>query len=316
MRAEQILNARERVHRSTYEGEERQKTGRLMEKSVFETKFADQPEVLRRAVYQPLRVKEAGKYIVKQFTKIYDQEYGVYNFIEREGDIIEQIKDIDTGELVLSEDQQTRAFEQACGVDFSDRGSSRNLTLKDVDMGQPAASSFSASGAAASASGGGAGKRKRDPEKSDNSDDSDDLVSPLERMTRRSSAPKKKAQKKDPSTPVAIAAAALPGSTLNTTGVPAVILQLVGESKDALTTLRSCKSMSEVKEEQMVSLLSRLSSKKQSLGKKTTPSNINSLELINDVRNKVSHITELLKAVSTFEAKNNRPNARKVEDWQ
>ena len=64
VRADQILNARERVQRSTYEGEERQKTGRLMEKSVFETKFADQPEVLRRAQYKTSRVKENGKYVV------------------------------------------------------------------------------------------------------------------------------------------------------------------------------------------------------------------------------------------------------------
>ena len=148
---------------------------------------------------------------------------------------------------------------------------------------------------------------------SDNSTGDDDELSPLEKQQRGRARPKKKAkaqpqQKPDDSS----TAITTPGPLSN---VPAAISQLVMEAQAGLDALRGAKAMPDINEDQLGSLHNRLTAKKNGLGKKPA-NNVNSLEAINPLRCKIGLITEVLKAISTFEKKRSRVHAKWRIDQQ
>ena len=287
------------MRKTTFESEERQKTGILVERSVFEEDYKDQPDVLKKAVFKARRVKEDGKWVTKDFTKIYGQRKGIYNFVEKEGESIEHEKDIDMGDIQMTEDQQTKTYELMTGADFADHASRRDLTSADM---RQTPSSFAPPPSSVGSSSTKPSKRSvaSMQSDSDNSTGDDDELSPLEKQQRGRVRPKKKAkaqpqQKPDDSS----TAITTPGPLSN---VPAAISRLVTEAQAGLDALRGAKTMPDINEDQLGSLHNRLTAKKNGLGKKPA-NNVNSLEAINPLRCKIGLITEVLKAISTFEKK-------------
>ena len=159
---------------STYQKDNRKKTGVEYEKSVFEAKYRSQPDLLKKAKFFPFRFKcpRTGKNKIEMRTRIYDQAEGVCNFEEVEGSSVRVDNVVDNGEVNLMENQQERVMEDTSNMMFEQIRRAQGLTVNDVHPAVPEApASASRRGEAA------AEKRKKEEESSDDDED----LRPMER---------------------------------------------------------------------------------------------------------------------------------------
>ena len=110
------------VTASSYEQDERSKEGIEYEKSRFLEVFKDQPDIIRRAKFKPVRCKKPnGKWVVELRTKIYDRADGEYHFREVCGSEVRQSSRLDDGTLELREGQQEKVFGDMVSSIFENR---------------------------------------------------------------------------------------------------------------------------------------------------------------------------------------------------
>lgn len=300
----------------TVESDNVKKTGQMIEKSKFEEMYKNRPDILRKAKFFPRRVREGGKYSVKQFTKVYKQEDGVYDFEEVQGQTVVREQMIDDGTHNVAEDQQERIFEQSTAHVFGASSSTRSdLLVSDVSPplpSQPAAVPGSSAGAAASAASAAGNKRPRENEGASSEDDG---LSPLEKSLAGAGKKKKKVDKdKDKVTTTAIVTVA--GSQSNSTNLPSHVAQLVNEAGQVLEAFKQTGTLAEVNLEGLTSIVTRLQAKKRSLGKQANKNAEvdKALAAINDLHRKATLIVELIKLLVEAEKKLDRARGKKIED--
>lgn len=157
---------------SSYQTDNRKKTGLEYERSVFEAMFKSQPDVLKKAKFFPVRFKcpSTGKNKTEMRTRVYDQVAGTVAFEELEGSSVRVDNTVDNGEVNLMENQQERVMEDTSNLMFEQIRRAQGLTVNDVQPAVPAqASPPNRRGDAA------AEKRKKEEE---SSDDDEDLIKP------------------------------------------------------------------------------------------------------------------------------------------
>ena len=133
----EINSMRTVVVASTFESEERCKDGLEYEKGVFLETFKDQPDVIKKAKFHPVRFRDpkTKAFKVELRTKIYDLADGVYRFSEKSSSDIRQNNTIDDGSLSLVEDQQRLNYELALQNQFEHVGGVGGLTMEAVGLG-------------------------------------------------------------------------------------------------------------------------------------------------------------------------------------
>ena len=78
-----IETARKSIEAAVVEADKRMRCGIEMEKSVFLEQYKDRPEVIRKAKFFAVRIRDdSGKWVMEQHVKIYDDRKGVYRFEE------------------------------------------------------------------------------------------------------------------------------------------------------------------------------------------------------------------------------------------
>ena len=78
--AKEVNSMRQEVISATHEQEDRSKEGIVYETNTFQTVFKDQPDVIKKAKFQPVRFRNphTGQMCTGQRTKVYDLQEGEY----------------------------------------------------------------------------------------------------------------------------------------------------------------------------------------------------------------------------------------------
>ena len=326
------LNQKKRILQKSWESTVRKRTGLEIEKSVFLQNYAHKPDIIKKAKFQSVYTRDevTGKRVVIQVTRIYDQEKGERIFEDVEGEGVEAEKEVDGGELILREDQQERAQEDAALAIFADRGqASSSSTIRASDLGEsPLAPSSGRRSTQASPQ---AQASNKDAMAQLGEDSSDDGLSPFERsMVPASSTPggqraKAKAKGKSSSTP---GGRGVSNSSLKPTagnasgggggGADKNIQELFDDINKEQEVLKLCNKLEEVREETLQSLLSRLGGKKTSLAKRNLKDKSGvTVDQIDEVNTRVVRLQAIMsfhKAAVGFEKKRTRKMAATVTE--
>ena len=271
----------------------------------------DKPDVLKRTKYFKHKVRENGKWVMKECVKVYNQVEGEFDFEETQGRRVAKNEAVDTGAFELCEDQAQKHFEQTASAALgSTEFTSKAFLASEFETKLVSYANPSSSSAAPAEK-----KQKRDRPGDDGGDASseDEMVSPLERMLGEP--PKKKTKKADaehtPKKSPSNAVNQSPESKL----IPGHVQTVIDDAKDALAKFQNMTDLKDLSAESLNSVAGRLQTKKRALtkamGKKVDPSIDESLNQVNFLRGGILAIVETIKAIEAADKKMKKDTANK-----
>ena len=332
LKRDDIMQKKEVLKRS-YEGTVRKRTGREIEKSLFLRRYADRPDMIKKAKFHTVKTRcsKTNKIILQQVTRVYDQEDGERIFEDFEGQEVSQLETIDAGLINLHEDQQERAADDAFDLHLKDdRGSTCSvLRASEVDGVTSKPATAKAANVAAKADFASPAKASQSGRRALGSSSDEDELSPMERAALASTSSKQQAKKKakaSPSKPSHGSSTVIPSRGGSGGGggggmgaaTDRNIQVLCEEMNSEMENLVKCKSLKDIKEETLASLITRFGQKKTVLGKKAGKDKSGqTVSLVDDITTRKSRlqcILDLHKAATLWERKMNRKNASAISD--
>lgn len=306
----------------------RKRTGIEIEKSVFQQKYKNQPEILKKARFFTVRTRDptTGKWKLQEVTRIYDHEEGICAFEDVQKDEVEENQTLENGAFDVFENQAERVMDDTVqSVLHAERGGRPTLRASDV---APASSQPRQSTSLSVSPPSKAERKNASLEDNKSDESSSDELSPLERTMLK--APTTKRQK----TKEGVVKAKGGGGDTRATGGGGTratgggggggagggkvdeksIQTLLAEVDGELTLLKQAEALDAVKDEALASLATRVNQKKNILGKKTSKDRaaLHLLEKVNECRMQLSGICEFIKAVKAFVKKPSRKAATTI----
>ena len=321
----EINSMRTVVVASSYESEERSKEGIEYEQNTFLETFKDQPDVIKKAKYHPVRVRDpkTKAFKVELRTKVYDLADGMYRFKEKSGSEIRQNCTIDDGPLSLVEDQQRLNYELALENQFEHVGGVGGLTMEAVGLGGSSSSMGSVGVVTPKSSKHVKVEEAADAEESDDDDDE----TPAQRSSKALMEPspkKPKATAKPKGAKGILSTAASGGASVGGAGAGGDpsggdrnVALLLEEADKEFAAFKDKKDLNSISEEALVNLAKRLQDKKNWLVRKNSKKGGDALTAIDSLaklKGKVQSISDVLKASATFDKKQCRKSATALLD--
>ena len=335
-----ISTARKKVVAATIDAEKRSRVGSEIEKSIFLERYKDFPDVVKRAKYFPVRVKdEHGRWVTEMHTKVYDDVRGVYRFEESQSKETKSSQVVDDMEFEFGEGHQQQVFEDTAAATSRASTASQRVTLADVGGSLPSSSSVNPPQSRQVEPAESRGeKRKKEVVDLEESDD-DDEMTPMDKALGRivmgeqpQGKPKAKAKAGAGKAVCAQAKAkAGAGQGAGTGAFSAgggahgkaddVTQQLINEVDAALSSLKSRKILDQGIVESLSSLSSRLQSRRTALGKHASRDKsgtaLNSINVVSGLRAKVQGLLDSVKSSIAYNTKPTRKNCiSALERWR
>ena len=317
-----IETERKIIESSVVEADKRMRVGVEMEKSVFLEQYKDRPEVIRKAKFFPVRIRDdSGKWVLEQHVKIYDEQKGIYRFEESHTQEVRRTSTVDNCAFEFGPDHQQRVFEDHAAATFRNSSGSGSSKITAEDVGMKPTQHVCAE-PQPSRTGSVAGKSKKPDTKDDS--DSEEELSPLE----KSMVSAENSLKKQKKTAAAKSAAKRVGSSGSGGGgvmlggakakADQVTAQLLDEVDRGLQTFKGLQKLDAGSQESLSSLASRLQAKRTALSKKASRDksgeSLSTIDTVTMTKGRVAALVELVKAILTFEKKRIRKNATCVEE--
>ena len=322
-RSSDVSLKRKIVEACTVESDERGKSGTQLEKSLFLERYKDEPELIRQAKFFPVRIRDenTGRWVMEEHTKVYKQVKGEWEFKETVTNQVKSSQVIDDGRFQLVENQAQQVFEDHSAATFSHNTGNKRLTMSDMGgssssvctpVTTPKAKAKAKAKAAA---------------KEDTS--SDEEMSPMEKQmaadsgkTKKGRSSKDKAKDKDKGTGkgkrisliTASSGAGAAGGELE-----ASTEQFIQEVMRELDVFKASLKVTEVTQESLESLSSRLQSSRIKLSKKAAKKGaatavLNSLDTVSRAKTRVNAMVDLVKSNTAFQKRKIRKHAASLED--
>ena len=318
------------------EGTRRKKTGLEIERSVFLKDYKDRKDLIKKAKFYPINVRDqtTGRMKMIMVTRIFDQKEGVTAFEDYQDSGVESQNMLANGQIILTEGQQDAAMDAAVAMINGEGRGGGAVSLTAADFGDAGPSS--ASGPSASMTVVSPRRPAQpnpvEPQKTGaiSSDEEDTPLGQSLRTHRQADGQPVKAKAKTaPKKQKGIAGAggkpttgsAGGGGSSGGSGVGATdktVRELLAEVEAAKVALKSAKSLDEIKEELLASLVGRLNTKKGQLNKKMVKDKgketIDLLDDVNTAKGQLAAIVEVHKAATKFEKTRTRKCATTVGD--
>ena len=318
VKKKQVNKFKESIIQDTVSMTERAREFTEYRKDVFEREFKNQPEVLKKAKFENVRVRSAkGGWKVEQRVRVYDQAEGIYRGKDSDIEAIRRQKVLDDGDFQLRADHAQAVQEEvlaSAGIGISTGGN--EMVAEDVGLSSggslPTKSTRSLSASASS--------RTLKKEESTTSSADDDDSTPLTSMLGNTVTPKKAKAKGGSKGGTAASPQAAKGSPGASGGAMSAQAKqdastLQTEAEAALQRFKDAKSIEEIPLESYVSLCKRLQEKTRSLGKRPGGADgVNLLDSLNKMKRKLNPLMDLSKNMAAFRKKQNKPNSKKVLD--
>ena len=322
-RSSDVSLKRKIVEACTVESDERGKSGTQLEKSLFLERYKDEPELIRQAKFFPVRIRDenTGRWVMEEHTKVYKQVKGEWEFKETVTNQVKSSQVIDDGRFQLVENQAQQVFEDHSAATFSHNTGNKRLTMSDMGgssssvctpVTTPKAKAKAKAKAAA---------------KEDTS--SDEEMSPMEKQmaadsgkTKKGRSSKDKAKDKDKGTGKGKRIILITGSSgAGAAGgeLEASTEQFIQEVMRELDVFKASLKVTEVTQESLESLSSRLQSSRIKLSKKAAKKGaatavLNSLDTVSRAKTRVNAMVDLVKSNAAFQKRKIRKHAASLED--
>ena len=128
------IEKKKEVLQRSYDQTLRKRTGREVEKSLFLKRYADRPDIIKKAKWTTIRTRDhqSNKIVLQQVTRIYDQDIGEHIFEDIEGQEISTTSVLDNNTFNLAPDQQERTAHDAFDMVLKEERGAVGITASEL----------------------------------------------------------------------------------------------------------------------------------------------------------------------------------------